>query len=106
MRCATPLTPGRASMTDTAPQTLLEIDNLSIDFGSKRVVDKVSLTVGVGEKVGLVGESGSGKSVTALAILRLLDAATFGGEIRFGEESLLLKSERWMRGIRGREIAM
>jgi len=47
----------------TAPP-LLEIDNLCIDFGAKRVVDHVSLTVGVGEKVGLVGESGSGKSIT------------------------------------------
>jgi microcin C transport system ATP-binding protein len=85
---------------------LLDIRNLCVDFGPKRVIDDISLQVGVGEKVGLVGESGSGKSVTALAILRLLDAATFSGEIRFGEESLLTKSERWMRGIRGREIAM
>jgi microcin C transport system ATP-binding protein len=89
----------------TAPP-LLEIDNLCIDFGAKRVVDHVSLTVGVGEKVGLVGESGSGKSVTALAILRLLDAARYQGAIRFGADSILTKSERWMRGLRGRDIAM
>jgi microcin C transport system ATP-binding protein len=56
--------------------------------------------------VGLVGESGSGKSVTALAILRLLDAATYQGAIRFGADSILTKSERWMRGLRGRDIAM
>jgi microcin C transport system ATP-binding protein len=93
-------------MIDSAPAPLLEIKNLCVDFGAKRVIDDISLRVGVGEKVGLVGESGSGKSVTALAILRLLDAASFGGEIRFGDDSLLLKSERWMRGIRGREIAM
>ncbi len=93
-------------MNTSAPAPLLEIKNLCVDFGPKRVIDDISLQVGVGEKVGLVGESGSGKSVTALAILRLLDAATFGGEIRFGADSLLLKSERWMRGIRGREIAM
>jgi microcin C transport system ATP-binding protein len=93
-------------MVAPAPAPLLEIRNLCVDFGPKRVIDEVSLSVGVGEKVGLVGESGSGKSVTALAILRLLDAATFGGEIQFCGESLLLKSERWMRGIRGREIAM
>ncbi|HEV2702336.1 MAG TPA: dipeptide ABC transporter ATP-binding protein [Steroidobacteraceae bacterium] len=93
-------------MATLAPTPLLEIENLCVDFGSKRVIDGVSLQVAVGEKVGLVGESGSGKSVTALAILRLLDAATLSGEIRFGAESLLAKSERWMRGIRGREIAM
>jgi len=93
-------------MSDSMPAPLLEIRNLCVDFGPKRVIDDISLQVGVGEKVGLVGESGSGKSVTALAILRLLDAATFGGEIRLGDDSLLLKSESWMRGIRGREIAM
>src|SRR5271165_7519824 len=93
-------------MSNSAPAPLLDIRNLCVYFGSKRVIDDLSLQVGVGEKVGLVGESGSGKSVTALAILRLLDAATFGGEIRFGNDSLLPQSERWMRGIRGREIAM
>jgi microcin C transport system ATP-binding protein len=93
-------------MTASVPAPLLEIRNLSVDFGSKRVIDGISFTVGVGEKFGLVGESGSGKSVTSLAILRLLDAATYGGEIRFGADSLLTQSERWMRGIRGRDIAM
>jgi microcin C transport system ATP-binding protein len=93
-------------MSDAAPAPLLEIKHLCVDFGPKRVIDDISLQIGIGEKVGLVGESGSGKSVTALAILRLLDAASFGGEIRLGDESLLPKSERWMRGIRGREIAM
>ena len=40
-----------------------------------------------GEKFGLVGESGSGKSVTALSILKLVEAATYEGAIRFeGDE--------------------
>jgi microcin C transport system ATP-binding protein len=93
-------------MTEPTPPPLLEIDNLCVDFGQKRVVDHLSLTVGVGEKMGLVGESGSGKSVTALAILRLLDAASYQGTIRFRGESILSKSERGMRGLRGRDIAM
>ena len=59
-----------------------------------------------GEKFGLVGESGSGKSVTALSILRLVEAATYEGAIRFDGEDLLQKSERQMRGVRGRDIAM
>jgi microcin C transport system ATP-binding protein len=88
------------------PAALLDIRNLSVDFGRTRVVDNISFRIDVGEKVGLVGESGSGKSVTALAILRLLDTATYSGEIRFGEDSLLTQSERWMRGLRGRDIAM
>jgi len=93
-------------MAQPAPVALLEIENLSIEFGGKRVVDDISLSINAGEKVGLVGESGSGKSVTALAVLRLLDVATYHGTIRFGGDSILAQSERWMRGVRGRDIAM
>ncbi|HTV77140.1 MAG TPA: dipeptide ABC transporter ATP-binding protein [Steroidobacteraceae bacterium] len=85
---------------------LLEIEHLSVEFGAKRVVDDVSLAIAAGEKFALVGESGSGKSVTALAVLRLLDAATYHGTIRFGGNSLFEQSERWMRGLRGRDVAM
>jgi microcin C transport system ATP-binding protein len=93
-------------MVQPSSGTLLSIENLCIDFGATRVVDDVSLTIGAGEKVGLVGESGSGKSVTALSILRLLDSASYRGAIHFGADELLGKSEQWMRGLRGREIAM
>jgi peptide/nickel transport system ATP-binding protein len=55
----------------------------------------------------LVGESGSGKSVTALAILRLLDAAaTVEGRIAFEGRDLLALDSEQMRRLRGREIAM
>ena len=93
-------------MAQSIPVPLLGIDNLSIEFGGKRVVDDFSLSISAGEKVGLVGESGSGKSVTALAILRLLDAATYQGHDPLRQDSLLTQSERWMRGLRGRDIAM
>jgi len=85
---------------------LLVVDGLSIDFGDVRVVDDLHFSIGVGEKFGLVGESGSGKSVTALAILRLLDSARLSGAVRFEGENLLDKSERAMRGVRGSDIAM
>jgi microcin C transport system ATP-binding protein len=85
---------------------LLEIDRLCVNFGASRVVDRVSFNVAAGEKVGLVGESGSGKSVTALSILKLVEAATYEGEIRFEGDNVLGKSERAMRGLRGRDIAM
>lgn len=52
--------------------SLLEVANLSVAFGTKRVVDKVSFTLDRGETVALVGESGSGKSLTALSLLQLL----------------------------------
>jgi len=91
---------------NSANDTLLSVEHLTIDFDQSRVVDDVSFTIAAGEKFGLVGESGSGKSVTALAILRLLDSARLQGTVRFGGEDLLAKSERAMRGVRGKDIAM
>ncbi len=78
----------------------------AVTFGDSRVVDGVSFTVDAGDKFALVGESGSGKSVTALSVLRLVETATYEGAIRFNGEDLLQKSERQMRGLRGRDIAM
>ena len=85
---------------------LLEIDLLSVRFGATTVVDRLSLSIAPGEKFGLVGESGSGKSITALSVLRLTDGAQTSGAIRFAGADLLQKTEREMRGLRGREIAM
>jgi len=86
--------------------TLLAVDRLRVNFGPSRVVDHVSFEVTAGEKFGLVGESGSGKSVTALSILKLVEAATYEGEIRFEGDDVLAKSERALRSLRGRDIAM
>ncbi|EFH12135.1 ABC transporter ATP-binding protein [Teichococcus cervicalis] len=55
--------------------TLLSVENLSVAFRGRSVVEGVSFDVRPGETVALVGESGSGKSVTALSCLRLLPAA-------------------------------
>ena len=52
--------------------SLVEVANLSVAFGDKRVVDSVSFTLDRGETLALVGESGSGKSLTALSLLQLL----------------------------------
>ena len=52
--------------------SLVEVSNLSVAFGDKRVVDDVSFTLDRGETLALVGESGSGKSLTALSLLQLL----------------------------------
>jgi peptide/nickel transport system ATP-binding protein len=86
---------------------LLTIDNLTIRFGQTQAVRGLSLEIAPGESLGLVGESGSGKSVTALAILRLLDAAaTVEGRIAFDGCELLALDPEEMRQLRGREIAM
>ena len=85
---------------------LLQVDRLSVRFGSSTVVDEVSFSIAAGEKFALVGESGSGKSITALSVLRLVDAATSSGAIHFEGADLMRKSEREMRGIRGARIGM
>jgi len=85
---------------------LLEVDRLSVRFGAATVVNEVSFSIAAGEKFALVGESGSGKSITALSVLRLVDAATSSGAIRFDGVDLMTQSERQMRGLRGASIAM
>ena len=77
---------------------LLEVDHLNVRFGASTVVKDVSFAIAPGEKFALVGESGSGKSITALSVLRLVDAATSTGAIRFDGVDLMTRSERQMRG--------
>ncbi|GJD33752.1 ABC transporter ATP-binding protein [Methylobacterium aerolatum] len=94
------------------PQTpLLSVENLSVAFrsrdGETRAVDGIDFTIGRGETLALVGESGSGKSVSALAILRLLDsAAVQTGRIVFKGRDLAALPEREMRQVRGADITM
>ena len=88
---------------------LLSVENLSVEFGSSRVVDDLSFTVEAGKTVAVVGESGSGKSVTSLSTMRLADmmgAKYATGRILFNDRDLLKASQKEMRSIRGKEIAM
>ena len=93
--------------------TILNIDNLSVDFnteyGALHAVDSVSYTVSRGQVVGIVGESGCGKTVTALAVMRLLDnvvGASTKGTILFEGQDLLSLTKKQMHKVRGKEIAM
>ena len=94
-----------------AHDNLLEVKNLNISFPSAKetvqAVKNISFSLGK-EKIGIVGESGSGKSVTGRAVLRLLPPYTqvSADKITFKGQNLLGFSEREMRRIRGREIAM
>lgn len=95
-------------------ETLLDIVGLNVDFpaaggGSVRVVADLDLTVGPGEMVALVGESGSGKTLTALAIMGLLDlfgASQSATRMTLGQTDLLTADRARMRSLRGREVGM
>src|SRR3989441_13147773 len=94
-------------------QPLLEVQNISVAFdtdrGQIRPVRDVSFSIFPGQTVALVGESGCGKSVTAMSILRLIPAPpgkVLGGRVLFEGRDLLALSEREMRSVRGRDIAM
>ncbi len=87
--------------------TALSIRDLHISFGSAEAVRGVDFELAEGEVLGLVGESGSGKSVTALAIMGLLDAAAkVDGQVLWQGSDLLRLPAGAMRQLRGREIAM
>ncbi len=85
---------------------LLQVSDLRVSFAGKEVVHGMSFTIDAGEKLALVGESGSGKTVTALALLRLVQNARITGSAEFGGRDLLAMPERELMGVRGREIAM
>src|SRR5271156_6245169 len=81
---------------------------LSVGYAGKpAVLCDVRLEIQRGEVLGLVGQSGSGKSTLALAILGLLDKrAQVEGTIRLQESDLLQLSERELRALRGRAVAL
>lgn len=94
-------------------ERILELENLTTSFKTERgvmkAVDGVSFYVEKGEVLGIVGESGCGKSVTSQSILRLYDEkylVSYEGEILFDGKDLLSLTEKEMRRVRGREIAM
>jgi oligopeptide/dipeptide ABC transporter ATP-binding protein len=91
---------------------LLYARNLHVEFrtgrGTVKAVNGVSFSVGKGETLGVVGESGCGKSVSALAVMGLIDppGRVTLGEIFFDGKDLLLSSEAEMRALRGNRISM
>lgn len=93
-------------------ERLLRIRDLAVYFytyaGVVKAIDGVSLDVYKGDTLGIVGETGCGKSVTALAILGMIDppGKIVRGDILFKEESLLKKTDKEMQKVRGEKIAM
>lgn len=91
---------------------LLQVRDLAVNFrthkGTVHAIDHVSLCVSPGEMLGIVGESGSGKSVSAYALLQLLEssAEVKGGTALLDGQDLLRANAATMRGLRGSSLSM
>ncbi|MGK7871318.1 ABC transporter ATP-binding protein [Falsiroseomonas sp. E2-1-a20] len=91
---------------------MIEVEGLDVAFrteaGLIQPARNLSFRIERGEVVGLVGESGSGKSVTAKAMLGLVEPASAvrGGSIRFRGRDLRQEPAEALRRLRGRELAM
>ena len=101
----------RVKFDEYAP--LLEVEDLQVEFhtrdGIAQAVNGVSFTLNAGETLGILGESGCGKSVTAQAIMGILDtppARVVGGQVRYRGVDLLKLDENTRRHVRANKIAM
>src|ERR1700677_3184271 len=99
-------------MTAVNAAPALSVEGLSVEFrtrsGIVRALDNVNFSVAKGETIALVGESGSGKSVTAYAVMGILDPAgrVTGGRAMLGGLDVLAAKPSQLADVRGREIAM
>ncbi|GAB3623568.1 ABC transporter ATP-binding protein [Mariniluteicoccus endophyticus] len=92
---------------------LLDVENLQVEFrtrdGVAKAINGVDFTLDEGETLAILGESGSGKSVTAQAIMGILDTPpgyVTGGQVRYCGTDLLKMPEKERQKIRGAEISM
>jgi oligopeptide transport system ATP-binding protein len=92
---------------------LLSVENLSVEFriqqGIVNAVNGLSYTLDRGQTLAILGESGSGKSVSAQAVMGIIDSPpgfVTGGSVRFHGVDLLLMPDAERRKVRGNRIAM
>jgi peptide/nickel transport system ATP-binding protein len=89
-------------------EPLIEVDKLTVSFGSVRAVEAVSLDVHAGDIYAIVGESGCGKSTLAYALLDIVPqpGRVTSGEVRWKGKSLSQMSKVELSHMRGAEVAM
>jgi len=95
------------------PAHLLEVEDLAVEFrtayGKVYAVNGITYTLDERETLAILGESGSGKSVSAQAIMGILDTPPgfiTRGSIRYQGVDLLQVGESERRQVRGQKIAM
>ena len=105
------LSPSLSGVDPSAP--LLEVEDLRVEFrtrvGVARAINGVSFQVESGETLAILGESGCGKSVTAQAIMGILDTPPgyiTGGAVKYRGVDLLQRSAEERRQVRANKIAM
>jgi peptide/nickel transport system ATP-binding protein len=90
----------------------LSVEGLCVEFrtrsGVVRALENASFSVAKGETIAIVGESGSGKSVTAYAVMGILDPAgrITAGRAMLGGLDLISAKPGELAEVRGRKIAM
>jgi oligopeptide transport system ATP-binding protein len=106
-------TRSRSRRTAAPVEHLLEVEDLHVefrtDYGVVRAVNGISYTLDAGETLAILGESGSGKSVSAQAVMGILDTPpgfVTQGSVRFRGRELLTMPEPDRRRVRGDKIAM
>ena len=92
-------------------ETVLEVRDLSVDFGvdKKWVPAAIGLNyeVRAGEVLAIVGESGSGKSASSMALLGLLPSnSRVTGSVKLAGRELLGSNEANIRAVRGKDVAV
>jgi oligopeptide transport system ATP-binding protein len=92
---------------------LLEVEDLRVEFRTRRgvvhAVNSIGFHLDQRETLAILGESGSGKSVSAQAIMGILDSPpgfVTGGAVRYRGVDLLRLHEAQRRRIRGERLAM
>ncbi|ARQ68772.1 ABC transporter ATP-binding protein [Streptomyces marincola] len=92
---------------------LLDVQDLTVEFrtreGVVNAVNGAAFSVAEGETLAVLGESGSGKSVTAQAVMGILDSPpgrVTGGRILFQGRDLLTLGREERRRVRGEKMAM
>ena len=110
---STSTTSEHARTAGTPADHLLEVDDLHVEFrtrdGVAKAINGVSFSLDEGETLAILGESGSGKSVTAQAIMGILDMPPGhigGGRILFQGRDLLTMPEKERRAMRGPDVSM